>query len=60
MYNMSKIKLILKGLLPIFLTVVGTLAVIGGEVDDSPGLGGIGLIIICIASYINIKYTHHA
>lgn len=52
---MGKIKLILKALLPIFLTVIGTLAVVGGELDDSPGLGGIGLIVIGIASYINIK-----
>jgi hypothetical protein len=52
---MNKIKLILKGLLPIFITTIGTLTLIGGELDDSPGLGGIGLILICVASYINVK-----
>lgn len=46
---------IVKILLPIGLTIVGTLVVIGGEVDDSPGLGGIGLILIGIAIYLNYK-----
>jgi hypothetical protein len=46
---------IVKTLLPIGLTIVGTLAVIGGEVDDSPGLGGIGLILIGISTYLNLK-----
>ena len=52
---MGKIKLLIKGLLPIGLTIIGMLAVIGGELDDSPGLGGIGLILIIVASYINVK-----
>lgn len=52
---MYKIKTILRGLLPIFLTIVGTLSLIGGEIDDSPGLGGIGLIVIGISSYLNVK-----
>lgn len=52
---MYKIKIILRGLLPIFLTIVGTLLLIGGEIDDSPGLGGIGLIVIGISSYLNVK-----
>lgn len=45
----------LKALLPIGLSVLGTLAVIGGEVDDSPGLGGIGIILITISSYLSYK-----
>lgn len=52
---MGKIKLIIKGLLPIGLTIIGMLAVIGGELDDSPGLGGIGLILISVATYVNLK-----
>lgn len=43
--------------LPIVLTIVGTLAMVSGEVDDSPGLGGIGLIIIGISFYLNYKNT---
>jgi hypothetical protein len=42
-------------LFPIILAVVGTLALIGGELDDSPGLGGIGLILIAISCYFNYK-----
>jgi hypothetical protein len=33
-------------ILPILLIVVGVLAIISGEADDSPGLQGIGLILI--------------
>lgn len=47
----------IKSLIPILLTVIGTLAVVGGEMDDSPGLGGIGIIIITIAFYLNIKFS---
>ncbi len=48
---------LLKALLPIGLSVLGTLVVIGGEIDDSPGLGGIGLILITISYYIILKHT---
>ena len=46
---------ILKSISAILVTIVGTLAVVFGEVDDSPGLGGIGLILIASAMYLNIK-----
>ena len=46
---------ILKSISAIVVTAVGTLAVVFGEVDDSPGLGGIGLIIIASAMYLNVK-----
>lgn len=46
---------ILKSISAIVVTVVGTLAVVFGEVDDSPGLGGIGLILIASAMYLNVK-----
>jgi hypothetical protein len=42
----------------IVVTVVGTLAVVFGEVDDSPGLGGIGLILIALAMYLNVKLVN--
>lgn len=47
---------VVKIISPIVLTIVGVLAVFGGEVDDSPGLGGIGLILIGIATYLNYKF----
>ena len=50
---------ILKVISPIALTAIGVLAVIGGELDDSPGLGGIGLILISISVYLNFKFIHH-
>ncbi len=46
---------IIKGISAIVVTIVGTLAVVFGEVDDSPGLGGIGLILIAGSMYLNTK-----
>jgi hypothetical protein len=46
---------IIRYALPILITVIGTLAVVGGELDDSPGLGGIGIILISFATYLNYK-----
>lgn len=46
---------ILKSISAIVVTLVGTLAVVFGELDDSPGLGGIGLILIASAMYLNVK-----
>lgn len=54
---MEIIKKLLKTGLPIGLAVIGTLAMIGGEVDDSPGLGGIGIILIGLSFYLNYKKT---
>lgn len=45
-----------KFLVPCVLTILGTLMVVGGEIDDSPGLGGIGLIFIGISLYLNYKW----
>lgn len=50
---------IVKVLLPILTTIIGVLAVVGGELDDSPGLGGIGLILIGVSIYLNSKYIKH-
>lgn len=49
---------ILKSISAILVTVVGTLCVVFGEVDDSPGLGGIGLILIGGAMYLNTKLVN--
>ena len=49
---------ILKSISAIVITIVGTLAVVFGEVDDSPGLGGIGLILIGGAMYLNAKLVN--
>lgn len=49
---------ILKSISAIVVTVVGTLAVVFGEMDDSPGLGGIGLILIWGAMYLNAKLVN--
>jgi hypothetical protein len=48
-------KKVLIRLFPIFLTVIGMLAIVFGEIDDSPGLMFIGLILIVSASYMNIR-----
>ena len=42
-------------IVPILLTVIGVLALVGGELDDAPGLGGIGFIFILTAAYLNFK-----
>jgi hypothetical protein len=41
----------IKKLLPILGLVVGALALISGEADDSPGLQGMGLALILWINY---------
>ena len=48
-----------KGLAAHIVTIVGTLTVVFGEVDDSPGLGGIGLILIAGSMYLNSKLLYN-
>ena len=43
----------LKKVLPILGLVIGALALISGEADDSPGLQGLGLALIL---WINYRY----
>lgn len=45
----------LKGIVSSLLSALGGVCVVLGELDDSPGLGGIGLILILISIYVNIK-----
>jgi hypothetical protein len=52
---MNVFKAIIIGLFPIALAVIGVFAIVFGEIDDSPGLMFIGLILILVASYINIR-----
>jgi hypothetical protein len=52
---MKLFKPIFTGLLPILLTIIGVLAMVFGEIDDSPGLMLIGVIIIVLASILNIR-----
>lgn len=52
---MNQLKSIYRGLLPIFMTILGVLAMVFGEIDDAPGLMLIGLIIIVLASIFNIR-----
>lgn len=53
--NMNQLKSIYRGLLPIFMIILGVLAMVFGEIDDAPGLMLIGLIIIVLASIFNIR-----
>lgn len=46
---------IIKIVSPIVITIIGVLSVVIGELDDSPGLGGIGLVLISAAVYLNYK-----
>jgi hypothetical protein len=38
-------------------SAVGGIAIVLGELDDSPGLGGIGMIIIGVSIWLNVKNT---
>lgn len=48
---MEKVKAIGSSL----LASLGGVCVVSGELDDSPGLGGIGLILIGISIYLNLR-----
>jgi hypothetical protein len=47
-----------KGLLTNVACVLGGMALVLGEIDDSPGLGGIGLIFIAASMYLNSKLLY--
>jgi hypothetical protein len=48
-----------KGLLTNVVCVLGGMALVLGEIDDSPGLGGIGLILIAGSMYLNSKLLYN-
>lgn len=53
---MKIIKAISLSLLP----MLGGVLIIAGELDDSPGLSGIGLILVGITIYLNIKNENNS
>lgn len=46
------------GLVTNVVCVLGGMALVLGEIDDSPGLGGIGLIVIVGGMYYNSKLLY--
>ncbi len=38
------------------MTAVGVLAIISGEADDSPGLQGLGVLIILLTVYLLFRH----
>ncbi len=48
-------KRIIKSFILTLCPTLGGLCLVIGEIDDSPGLGGIGLIIIGLSFYLNLK-----
>ncbi len=52
---MKSIPPILKALALSVLPALGGVCVVLGELDDSPGLGGIGLILIALTWYLNFR-----
>ncbi len=47
-----------KGLVANLVCVIGGMALVLGEIDDAPGLGGIGLILIISSMYLNSKLLY--
>ena len=52
---LSNLKRMVLAITPVLLTILGVMAMVFGEIDDSPGLMGIGLLVIVLATYINFK-----
>jgi hypothetical protein len=46
---------IIKSLAAVACSAAGGVALVLGEIDDSPGFGGIGLILIATCMYLNSK-----
>jgi hypothetical protein len=49
---------ILKSLAAVAGSAAGGVALVLGEIDDSPGLGGIGLFLIAACMYLNSKLVN--
>ncbi len=47
--------IIVKSMVSSCLSALGGAFVVYGEIDDSPGLGGMGLILIGVSFYLNLK-----
>lgn len=50
--------MVLKSISAVVCSAIGGMAIVAGEVDDSPGLGGIGIIIIAVTIYLNTKLVN--
>ena len=50
-----KIRLLVRPLLPIALTIIGVMAIVDGEIDDSPGEMLLGSLIVIYSAYFNFK-----
>ena len=48
-------KNVIKSVVLSIVPAIGGVAVVAGELDDAPGLSGLGLIVIGITFYLNIK-----
>ncbi len=46
---------IVKSIFLSLLPALGGVLMVLGELDDSPGLGGMGLILIALSVYLNTK-----
>ncbi len=53
--NRKKFTLVLSIVVLTVLSVLGGMGIVLGELDDSPGLGGIGLLLIAISLYVKLK-----
>jgi len=50
-----KKRLLVRPLLPITLTIIGVMAIVDGEIDDSPGEMLLGFLIVIYSAYFNFK-----
>ena len=51
----KKNMIIVKSMISSCISALGGAFVVYGEIDDAPGLGGIGLILIGVSFYLNLK-----
>lgn len=52
---MKHLKIILTGILPIIITIIGVLSIVAGELDDAPGAILFGILIIVGGAILNIR-----
>ena len=48
-------KNVIKAFILTLAPAIGGVAIVAGDLDDAPGLSGLGFIIFGIAMYLNIK-----
>ena len=52
---MKHLKIILTGILPIIITMIGVASIVVGELDDAPGAILFGILIIVGGAILNIR-----